>query len=161
MLEREGIGPTLTLASSCSMRRGPHPGCCRRISQIAASSSAGVWCEHESGRCDRSASDASPTLCVTAKPAMDALTGHPEPSSDLHDLPTVLNHREHRLIALFHDTQLHQHPLHLPSQRAKGECQASAEVSVKDQPKQASSIRWNCVKAQAMPLCRGSSGARQ
>jgi hypothetical protein len=40
---------------------------------------------------------------------VDALARDAEAFSDLGDLPAILHHREHGLIPLFHDTQLHQH----------------------------------------------------
>jgi len=44
---------------------------------------------------------------VAGDPVVDALTEHAGPPSDFHDLPAVLQHREHRLVPLFHDAELH------------------------------------------------------
>ena len=56
---------------------------------------------------------------------MDRLTRHVEPVRDLHDRDTVADHREHCLIPLLHDTQLHQHAR---------ECHGSGGAGVTHQP---------------------------
>jgi hypothetical protein len=54
------------------------------------------------GRCDRSASAASPPL-IARDPVVDALTGHAQTPGDLGHLPAVLHDGQHRLIPLLHD----------------------------------------------------------
>jgi hypothetical protein len=45
-----GDRSTPDLASWCSIRRGPHPGCSRRSSQTEASISGEIWWGHDLGR---------------------------------------------------------------------------------------------------------------
>ncbi len=48
-------------------------------------------------------------VLIPPEPAMDRLAGHVEAPRHLHHRDPVADHREHRLIPLLHDTQLHQH----------------------------------------------------
>jgi hypothetical protein len=59
---RPGSGTTPARSSSHRIRDGPHPGCSRRRPAIRASTCAGIWCGHDAGRDDRSASPARPPL---------------------------------------------------------------------------------------------------
>ena len=63
----------------------------------------------------------------------------PVPEGYLDHLPTVLHHREHGLIPLFHDTQLHQHrPTSSRDEEvssiSRSHRRGSAGTGVKDQP---------------------------
>ena len=76
---------------------------------------------------------------VAGDPRVDALAGHAEVPGYLDHLPTVLHHREHGLIPLFHDTQLHQHgPTSSGDEEvssiSRSHRQGSAGTGVKDQP---------------------------
>ncbi len=62
---------------------------------------------------------------VPAEPPMDRLARHVEPVRHLHDRNAIADHREHCLVPLLHDTQLHQHV---------GECHGSGGASVTHQP---------------------------
>jgi len=89
-------------------------------------------------------------LLVTRDPVVDALAGHAEPAGDLDDPPSVLHDREHRLVPLFHDAELHQHGPPPPrlgprtrrrarwalSSITRSHRQRSAGSDVKDQPDQ-------------------------
>ena len=48
-------------------------------------------------------------VLVPAQPPMHGLTRHVEASRHLNDRNAIADHREHCLIPLLHDTQLHQH----------------------------------------------------
>jgi len=50
-----------------------------------------------------------PTFLVASDPGVDGLARDAHAASDLDHPPAVLDHREHRLIPLFHDAELHQH----------------------------------------------------
>lgn len=52
------------LASSNTIRRGPHPGCTRRSSRTVTSAWGSIWCGPVPGRCERSANASSPPLLV-------------------------------------------------------------------------------------------------
>lgn len=58
--DRPGNGTTPARSSSHRIRDGPHPGYSRRMPTIRASTSAGIWCGHDAGRDDRSASPPRP-----------------------------------------------------------------------------------------------------
>ncbi len=89
-----------------------------------------------------------PAVLVAGDPCVDALAGHTEALSHLGHLPAILHHREHRLIPLFHDAQLHQHR---PPPRRDERCQASAGATVKHQPDPVSRINRNSDRAQVTP----------
>ena len=82
-----------------------------------------------------------PSGAGTGQPGVHALPRHPEVLRDRTDRPAVTDDRQHSLIPLPHDTQLHQH----------------AE-SVKDQPEPVSSISRNRVKHQPEPNRQASGG---
>jgi hypothetical protein len=72
---------------------------------------------------------------VAGDPVVDALAGDAETPSDLADLPAVLHHGHHCLIALFHDAELHQHLAPPPRPTSPSEpgderCQTSPETPV-------------------------------
>ena len=46
---------------------------------------------------------------VPAQPHVHRLTRHPEPARHLSHRRPIVQHLEHGLIALLHDTQLHEH----------------------------------------------------
>jgi hypothetical protein len=48
-------------------------------------------------------------ILIPAKPSMHRLTRDVDAARHLNDWDAVADHREHCLIPLFHDTQLHQH----------------------------------------------------
>src|SRR5712691_4346090 len=48
-------------------------------------------------------------ILIPPQPTVDRLARHAEAACDLDYRDTVADHREHRLIPLLHDTQLHQH----------------------------------------------------
>jgi hypothetical protein len=48
-------------------------------------------------------------IFIPSEPAMDRLAGDPETARDLDHRDTVADHREHRLMSLLHNTQLHQY----------------------------------------------------
>jgi len=106
------------------------------------------------------------TTLVAGDPGVDALAGHPEPSGDLDHLPAVLHHREHRLVPLFHDAELHEHgpPPPRPGPRQgegrEGRRQASPGATVNDQPDPTSTISRSGVKAQVTPERSASPGTR-
>src|SRR4051812_36751015 len=50
-----------------------------------------------------------PVRRVALQPAMHALARHPQPRRHLHDRHAVVEDLENGLIALLHNTQLHQH----------------------------------------------------
>jgi hypothetical protein len=54
---------------------------------------------------------------VAGDPVVEALSCDAQPSGDLGDFPTVLGHRQDRLITQLHDAQLHEHLIHLPLRR--------------------------------------------
>src|SRR5919108_5216333 len=156
MEAREGTGSVPLFARWCSIRLGPHPGCILRSSQIRASTSGSIWWGQNRGRCDRSASG-EPSLFVAGDPGVDALTRDPQTPRHLHHPPTVLNDRQDRLVSLFHDGKLHEHGPTSSSSSSAGprqgdgreaDCQGSAEATVKDQPKQVSTISRSSVKSQ-------------
>ena len=98
------------------------------------------------GRAVGSIREPSQTLrLIPTEPPMHRLTRHVEPTRDLHDRDPIADHREHRLIPLFHDTQLHQH----------------ARECVADQAEPASPIRRSHVTRQAKPERHASGGAKQ
>ena len=76
---------------------------------------------------------------------MDRLARHVEAAGYLHDRDTIADHREHCLVPLLHDTQLHQHV---------GEC-------VADQAEPASPISRSSVTHQPEPMCHASGGTKQ
>ena len=58
----------------------------------------------------RSVGESTETAGLVARdPGVDALTRDPEAPGNLRDLPTILHDRQHRLVPLFHDAELHQH----------------------------------------------------
>ena len=85
---------------------------------------------------------------VPDDPGVDALPGDAEALGDLGDLPPVLDHRQHGLVPLLHDAELHQHG---PPPERDGRCQASAGATVKDQAEPVSRISRNSVKHQVTP----------
>lgn len=80
-----------------------------------------------------------PTSFVGGDAVVHALARDAETRRHLGDLPSILDHRQHSLIALFHDTELHQHVAHLPSARCPQEKRHRRRC--KDQPDQVSTIR--------------------
>src|SRR4051794_18399465 len=48
-------------------------------------------------------------VLVPPEPPVDRLTGHVEAVRHLDDRHSIADDREHCLVPLFHDTQLHQH----------------------------------------------------
>ena len=62
-----------------------------------------------------------PSLLVAGDPVVHALAGHSQAAGDLDHLPPVLNHRQHCLVPLLHDAQLHKHgrppPRRIPTRR--------------------------------------------
>ena len=54
---------------------------------------------------------------------MHGLTGHPEPAGDLDDRHPVIQDFQNCLIALLHDTELHQHRRHPPIENLDREAQ--------------------------------------
>src|SRR5207249_5896517 len=99
---------------------------------------------------------------VPGDPGVDGLPGDPEAPGHLDDLPPLLDHRQYRLVPLFHDTQLHQHgpPPRLGTGKEMGMCQASAGATVKDQAESVSGISRTSVKHQVTPERRASPEAR-
>jgi hypothetical protein len=62
---------------------------------------------------------------------MNRLTRHPKPARHFHNRLAIMDNQRHSLIRLLHNTQLHNH---------ERKCQASAETTVQDQPKQHNDI---------------------
>jgi hypothetical protein len=85
-----------------------------------------------------------PLILVAAQPPMHRLAGHAEAARHLHDWDPIADHREHRLIPLFHHTQLHQH----------------ARECVADQAEPASPISRSHVTPQPEPKGHASGGAK-
>jgi hypothetical protein len=85
---------------------------------------------------------AEPLILIPPQPPVHRLARDSEAPRDLHHRNAITDHREHRLIPLFHDTQLHQH----------------ARECVADQAEPASPIRRSRVTHQAKP-CHPSGEA--
>jgi hypothetical protein len=98
-----------------------------------------------------------PACLVAGDPGVDGLPRHSETIGDLDNLPAILDHRQHRLVPLLHDAELHQHG---PPPERDGRCQASAEATVNDQPEPVSRISRNSVKDQVTPERQASPGTR-
>jgi hypothetical protein len=81
---------------------------------------------------------------IPPEPAVDRLARDAEAPCNLHDRDPVADHREHRLIPLLHDTQLHQH----------------ARECVADQAEPASPIRRSRVTHQPKPERDESGGTK-
>jgi len=72
-----------------------------------------------------------PTRLIPRQPGMNRLTRHPKPARHFHNRLAIMDNQRHSLIRLLHNTQLHNH---------ERKCQASAETTVQDQPKQHNDI---------------------
>jgi hypothetical protein len=81
-------------------------------------------------------------ILVPAQPTVHRLAGHAEAVRRLGHRHSIANHREHCLVPLFHDTQLHQQ---------LREC-------VADQVEPASPISRSRVTHQPEPICHASGG---
>jgi hypothetical protein len=81
---------------------------------------------------------------IPPEPTVDRLARDAEASCDLHDRDPVADHREHCLIPVLHDTQLHQH----------------ARECVADQAEPASPIRRGHVTHQPEPERDASGGTK-
>ena len=99
-----GAGPRI---SSCTIRCAPHFGCARRSSHTRASTSADARFGLDRGRCDRSASPASPASRYRATHACTDWRDTPDLGRDLAHARAV-QHRHHRSIPLLDDRQRHQ-----------------------------------------------------
>ena len=112
------------LLTSNAIRRGPHHGCCRRASNTAASSTAGIWCGHCRGRCDRSAKPSRPSASYLPSQACRLCRDTPiAAATSVTVRPSLITASTARyrcsatLISLIR------------------ECQGSTEVTVNHQPK--------------------------
>ena len=123
---------------------GPSPGCVGALSSTQTSTLGSIWCEHLGGRWDRSTSPAQALVLVPPQPPVDRLARDAEAGCHLHDRNAIADHREHCLIPLLHDTQLHQH----------------ARECVADQAEPASPIRRSRVTHQPEPICHASGGTK-
>ncbi len=88
---------------------------------------------------------AEPLGLIPAEPPVHRLARHAEAIRHLDHRNTVTDHREHCLIPLFHDAQLHQH----------------ARECVADQAEPASPIRRSRVTRQPEPRSHASGGTTQ
>ena len=83
-----------------------------------------------------------PLILVAPQPSMHRLTRDAEATRHLDHRHTIADHRQHRLIPLLHDTQLHQH----------------ARECVTDQAEPASPVRRSRVTHQPEPMRHASGG---
>ena len=91
------------------IRRGPHPRVLPseladlRLDLGRDLVRAGLWPMRSVGQSSQT------SLLVADDPGVDRLPGDAQALGDLGDLPAVLGYRQHRLVPLLHDRQLHQH----------------------------------------------------
>jgi hypothetical protein len=97
-----------------------------------------------SGRIPRPSSGATSLVLVPPQPPMHRLARHVVAARNLHYSNSIADHREHRLIPLLHDTQLHQH----------------ARECVADQAEPVSPIRRSHVALHPEPMRHTSGGTK-
>jgi hypothetical protein len=73
------------------------------------------------------------SLLVPRDPGVHALARDAKTSGDLRDLPAVLHDRQHGLVPLLHDAQLHEHAHLLGLERGRDK-ETGAPAGVKHQP---------------------------
>jgi hypothetical protein len=98
-------------------------------------------------------------LLVARDPGVDGLARDAHAPGELDHPPAVLHHREHRLIPLFHDAELHQHGPPPETRRAassitRSHRQGSAEARVVDQPE----LRQGSGDAGTSSITRNTTG---
>ena len=135
-------GSTPPATASCTSRRGPQSGLRRRASQHPHLDRPVHLMRAPRRRWDRSASPPGLVL-IPPQPPVHRLARHAEPARHLHDRNTIADHREHRLIPLLHDTQLHQHARECVTDQAEPPSPSGEAVS--------RISRSRCVKHQAEP----------
>jgi hypothetical protein len=83
--DSDGTGSTCRRTNSSTGRRAPQYRCVRRSSSTNASTVAGVWCGHVTGRCDRSPSPSRPAASYrpSQRCTVRRSTPHWRPTSEI------------------------------------------------------------------------------